>query len=185
MMRVCSRPYGKSLASRVSYTLFRGDIPDGLLVCHDCDNPRCVNPMHLFVGTQQDNMDDMKSKGRQRSPVGESSNLAKITAADVPVIRQRYGAGESRVAIAADYGITPEAIWLIATGRKWKHLPGACKSRGVGGKFKMTPEQTREARMYRSQGESYARIAARFGLSETAVYNALHGTPKRRPADAG
>ncbi len=57
-----------TIASRVAWSLFRGEIPAGLYVCHTCDNPSCVNPDHLFVGTQQDNMDDCASKGRRRDP---------------------------------------------------------------------------------------------------------------------
>ncbi|MFZ4539333.1 HNH endonuclease signature motif containing protein [Propionivibrio sp.] len=82
------RVSGKMLvASRVSYQLFIGEIPENMLVCHKCDVRSCVNPDHLFVGTYQDNYDDMVEKGRERKAKGENSGVSKLTDMQVKEIR--------------------------------------------------------------------------------------------------
>lgn len=102
-------------AHRISWALHRSPIPDGLQVLHRCDNPSCVNPAHLFLGTPADNMADMVAKGRQKPK-------AKLTAAQVVAIR-----GDKRLQkhIAADYGVTLAAISHIKTGRRWPRLEAA------------------------------------------------------------
>jgi hypothetical protein len=177
-MRVLRRPHSSSLASRVAYIIAHGPIPPDTMVCHHCDNPRCVNVLHLFLGTQQDNMDDMKAKGRQRSLTGERSHFAKITAADVVRIRERYAVGESPTAIGNDYGLTFNAVWLIATGRKWKHVPGACPSRGYAKKTKMTPQQIAEARELNDAGVTFKKLGERYGLTKSAVHRLVSNLKK-------
>src|SRR5690349_13950224 len=81
------------LASRLAYTLGVGPIPDGMCVCHHCDNPRCIRLAHLFVGTQKDNMNDMRRKGRAaplipRLRVGRDHHNARLTEDQVKEIRR-------------------------------------------------------------------------------------------------
>lgn len=117
----------RAYAHRFSWYLENGDIPDGLLVLHRCDIPSCVRPDHLFLGTQQDNMDDMIAKGRQmdyrarvpRNQNGSKNNMAKLTDDQVFQIRLRREAGEGPVALAREYGVTYGNIWKIVTGRGW------------------------------------------------------------------
>jgi hypothetical protein len=77
-------------ASHVSYNLYNGSVPTGLYVLHKCDNPNCVNPEHLFLGSQSDNMQDMVSKGRQSVLKGELSPTCKLSDAQVIEIRRRH-----------------------------------------------------------------------------------------------
>lgn len=99
-------------ASRVSYELAHGKFPDELFVLHTCDNPQCVNPSHLFLGTQQDNMDDKVNKGRQAR--GERHGQCKLTDAQVSEIRQRYAAGgTSHRKLGAEYGVDHTQIGNI------------------------------------------------------------------------
>lgn len=107
-------------AHRVSAQLAGMSI-EGLLVCHQCDNPPCVNPHHLFPGTHKDNGEDMSSKGR--SLRGERGTAAKITAADVMEIRRRNAEGELQRGIAADFGIHEGYVSTIVAGATWGHLP--------------------------------------------------------------
>ena len=106
---------------RWSYERYRSEIPDGMFVCHHCDNPACVNPLHLFLGTQADNMADRDAKGRQIK--GEAHSGAKLTEADVVAIKRRLQAGgETHKAIATDYGVSQRLISRINTGRQWTHV---------------------------------------------------------------
>lgn len=109
------------LATHISWFLFRGAWPpDALEVCHSCDNPRCVNPGHLWLGTQKENMADCVSKGR--TAVGERHGSAKLTADKVAQIRARRKAGESYPRIARDFGVSARTARRVATGENWGHL---------------------------------------------------------------
>lgn len=92
------------------------------LALHICDNPPCFNPLHLFWGTQKDNMEDMKVKKRDRKAKGAEHGLSKLTAAKVRNIRVRLAAGETQQAIAQDYGVTYICIGNIKSGRTWAWL---------------------------------------------------------------
>jgi hypothetical protein len=112
------------VASRVAFELVYGEIPEGLFVCHWCDNRLCVNPDHLFLGTPADNIHDMDAKGRRvNSPhFGSRHGCAKLDEQKVAEIKRRIQAGESQKTLAAEYGVTPGAINHIAKGRQWRHV---------------------------------------------------------------
>lgn len=96
-------------AHRLAYERARGPIPHGLLVCHTCDNPPCCNPSHLFLGTTQDNADDMVAKGRSQVPAHR-----KLTAEQVIEIRARCAAGGvTKAALAREYGISEAGIGMV------------------------------------------------------------------------
>lgn len=113
------------VASRVSYMIHYGPIPKGLLVCHNCpdgDDSRCVNPTHLFAGTQNDNMQDMITKGRKAR--GEKSGVNKLTEAQVIEIRQRHNQGGiTQNQLAIEYGVFNTNISMIVRRKTWRHLP--------------------------------------------------------------
>jgi len=102
---------------RISYELTYGKIPSGLYVLHTCDVPSCVNPDHLFLGTQKDNMRDMALKGR--STLGEKNPKAKLTLNQVCEIRELAKSGKNRKEIADSFGVTPMNISSIVSGVSW------------------------------------------------------------------
>lgn len=114
------RGRGMLVASRVSFEIFIGPIPEGMSVLHRCDNPACINPVHLFLGTQKDNMQDMWSKGR--GSLGEKHYLAKITADDVRAIRRRADEGEEQKSLAKEFNISKANVCLIVSRSRWKHV---------------------------------------------------------------
>lgn len=108
-------------AHRVAWELTNGPIPDGMFVCHRCDNPACVRPDHLFLGTPADNVDDMHIKGRY--PRGEARKRAKLTAEMVRQIRSRYQPRRVTVdALATEYGVHSSLIHRIVHRKAWKHV---------------------------------------------------------------
>lgn len=115
-----------SSAHRVSYELHFGPIPDGMLVCHTCDNGLCVNPAHLFLGTAKDNMHDMINKGRDRhdSPCrGEQQGSHKLTDAIVQEVRCRYATEHiPHSKLAKEYGVAKSAIGRIIRRQSWRHV---------------------------------------------------------------
>lgn len=108
-------------AHRWAWEHHNGPIPDGMIVCHKCDNPICMNPSHLFLGTDTDNMADRDSKGRQAR--GERSKLSKLTAQDVTAIRALHSQGFKIGRLAEMFGITYPGISGIVHRRTWKHIP--------------------------------------------------------------
>lgn len=109
------------LASRISYMIHFGNIPDGMAVCHKCDNPSCTNPDHLFLGTQADNVADMERKGRarKRGKSGTEHRSAKLTDDDVRAIRSN---GKSDAENAAIYGVSGATIHAVRVGKTWRHV---------------------------------------------------------------
>jgi hypothetical protein len=110
-------------AHRVSWEIAHSEAPT-VCVLHRCDNPACVNPAHLFLGTQADNIADMEAKGRARKVRGEAVWLARLTETAIPEIRRAVACGESFVAVARKYGVTAESVRNVAVGRTWVHAPG-------------------------------------------------------------
>jgi hypothetical protein len=124
-------------AHRISWELAHGPIPDGLFVCHRCDNPPCVNPAHLFLGTHADNMADAAAKGRTMSGddhwVRKHPELAwggrrttrgacRLVDAQVLEIRRRRANGEGVVPLGQAFGVSHATISDICRRRTWRHL---------------------------------------------------------------
>ena len=113
-----------ALTHRVAWELANGPIPPGMNVLHRCDNPGCVNPKHLFLGTQGDNVSDAAAKGRMPGPrlIGERNPTAKLTIADVRAIREEAAAGAAPKALAARFSVTRQNIRSILLGQTWRSV---------------------------------------------------------------
>jgi HNH endonuclease len=108
------------LSHRLSWEFTNGAIPDCLDVLHECDNRKCVNPKHLFLGTHQDNMKDRDRKGRTARQKGEKRGQHKLTVEQVEEIRQRYASGGiSQRQLAREYGIVQQHVSGIVNHRFW------------------------------------------------------------------
>lgn len=108
-------------AHRLSYEIHKGEIPDGMVVMHSCDNPSCVNPDHLSVGTYKDNTHDMIAKGRKRTvaPKGTGNGKAKLNDDLVRYIRQ---SDKKAASIARELGLSENCIRGVLSGRTWSHV---------------------------------------------------------------
>lgn len=133
---LCDYDKRPGTAHRMSWVLHSGKhIPDGLMVCHRCDNPICCNPSHLFIGTAQQNSDDMKNKGRsatgeksgmhkrpdKRSP-GELHGQSKFRNEDIIEIRRLCSGGIAHAEIASRFGTSKAYVSSIARRLRWKHI---------------------------------------------------------------
>lgn len=108
-------------ASRLSYETFVGKIPDGMVVCHTCDNRACINPEHLFVGTLKDNYDDMVVKGRRKVLKGTELPHTKLTEDIVRAIREE-SKSSTYAELSRKYGVCPTTVRRIAIREIWKHI---------------------------------------------------------------
>jgi hypothetical protein len=124
-------------AHRASWEMDQGRyVPDGLMVCHACDHPACVNPGHLWLGTMAENSLDAARKGRLaaqldaasyatrlRRYVGDLHSSAKLSSAIVPAIRAACAAGDRFVDVAARFGVSDETIRSVFNRKTWRHVP--------------------------------------------------------------
>jgi len=113
---------GSTSAHRIAYGLVNGSWPDsGVLVRHKCDNPRCVNPLHLELGNHVDNAKDMVERGRGRNgeQAGARNGHAKLSADDVVIVRRMIASGLTNTAIARCFRVHHATISAIRCGRSW------------------------------------------------------------------
>jgi hypothetical protein len=106
-------------AHRASWTTFVGEIPDGMQINHKCNNRACINPDHLYIGTQKQNMDDMKNANRANPAKGESSGMAKLKEEDVFLIRKSK---DSRKKLAEQFGVSLSLINAVKNNKIWRHI---------------------------------------------------------------
>ena len=111
--------YKSCRAPRVAYEAHIGPIPEGLVVCNSFDNPACINPRHLILGTHADNIADRDRKGRHAPQHGEFNPSAKLSGDAVRAIRLETGSQKS---IGVKYGISQSVVSLIKRGVRWKHI---------------------------------------------------------------
>lgn len=169
---------GTKLAHRLSFELHFG--PPQYDVCHECDNPTCVRPEHLYDAPALKNMQDAKARGRL--PYGARNGSALLDDARVVEIRAKYATGTSQLTLAREYSVSRSALADIVCGRTWRHLPGALpegwasrvSNKGVKHPAaKLTERNVLEIREQYTQGRSQYDIADEFGVSQTAVWAIL------------
>lgn len=170
-------------AHRVAYELKKGPIPDGLSVCHSCDNPGCINPDHLFAGTHKRNMQDMFEKGRNGS--------VKLADSQVVALLRDYINGASIKEIAARYGISAQSVPDFTSGksRKWLHGKDGCPTledlqQAKRSNAVLTESVVREIWRLHLSGQSAADISRAVGFSQAVVYDVCRGRSWRHLPDA-
>jgi len=112
----------KKPVHQTAYRLWKGTISKGLCVCHTCDNRKCFNPDHLWLGTQKDNLQDMSLKGRGVDHKGENHPRAKLKEKDVLIIRKMYSEGKKVNEISKLFSHQYNTIWYIVKRKNWKHI---------------------------------------------------------------
>lgn len=167
-------------AHKVSYLLTHNSIPEGLNVLHTCDNKICVRPDHLFLGTQQDNVDDMIEKGRANYVRGSDSGAAKLMEQDVLTIRQMADNGIQLRAIASIYNVDNSTISGIVKGKYWSHVGGptqkSMKARGEkSGLSKLTEENVVSIHTMNKAGINPQIIAEFYNVNKLTINNILRG----------
>lgn len=178
-----NKGYGKCgayLAHRFAWELVNGPIPSGLYACHVCDRPICCNHLHIFIGTNADNLRDMREKGRGGVPprhLGEDSGMSKLTTAQVKEIRSPQYEDWSAKDIAARFGVTNTNICDILNRQTWKHLDSSGdalrRDRKLVGEgvtsAKLTEAAVLEIRSGRFDGWKLQEIADHFGVTDSAI----------------
>lgn len=176
-------PAGKKslLAHRVAYELANGPIPSGQYVCHRCDNPRCVRPDHLFLGTQTDNMQDMARKGRGSKLSGEQVGSAVLTWELVHAIRLAYQNNEGGCNVLSKrFGISSATLQSVVRNRYW-HDPDYLYDGPRYHSGRLTWEDACTIRARHACGETGRAIAKDYGVGESTVSRILRGEAWTEP----
>jgi hypothetical protein len=163
---------------RIAWELTNGPIPDGLHACHRCDNPPCVRPGHLFLGTDAQNIADMVSKGRDIRPSGDDNKVTKLSNADVAAIREARAEGVKGKDLAAQYGVHITTIYhasrdtRLYVGGALRHVPA--RGEAAGGAI-LTEEKVRWIRAQVAGGRTCAEIGRELGMERGPVWRAATG----------
>lgn len=161
-------------AHRLAYQLTHGYLAADQCVCHKCDNRKCVNPTHLWLGDRAANLADMTQKGRRVR--GERSGTAKLTERDVLRIRELRSTGKPLPQIAAMFGIAFQTVSSIALGKTWKHLPCyPVVSKPIRHRGRLDSHDVDEIRRLRSIGFSQQTIAELFDVCQTHISRVCRG----------
>lgn len=164
-------------ATRVMMFLTHGAFDKDLVVRHKCDNPPCINPDHLELGTRFDNARDMTD--RQRQSRGETHPKTAVTERIVREIRRRGLEGEAFTVIARDMGLNVNTVYGIAKGRTWKHISGDV----VTESRKLDPAKVAQARRWVACGGSIRAAARELGISYPSLVTAVRGRHPRWDVD--
>lgn len=182
-----SKGQKRDSAHRFSYKIHKGEIPKGMVICHKCDNPRCVNPEHLFLGTYKDNTQDMINKNRQRHLKGEEAVSAKLNWEKVNEIRKRYKneiitmqelANQFNVSLIVISKLLHNKTWIdekysipedFAISRKRKSVSGSKNTFS-----KLTEEDVKEIRnLYIKDGISYSKLGEKYNVHKDTIANII------------
>lgn len=171
---------GKNVsAHRIAYFIQFGEFPDGLCVCHHCDNPKCVNPKHLFLGTSLENTLDKMRKGRWAGGNcgGENSGRAKLKSAEVKEILKLWATGEySQKKLGIRFGVHEATIQTIVSRKNWLSIESP---RFVyDHKRKLTQQDVDKILKNRASGKTQAEVAKMFSVARSAIYRVERGLYK-------
>lgn len=163
---------GKSrLLSRLVYEIYKGVSPGKFQVCHNCDNPRCINPDHLWLGTNADNMKDKTDKNRQLK--GSKIAASKLTEDIVIQVKDLLIEGKLTFReIANRFGVGCNTISRINNGTQWRHVPGIGKPlKEIIATRKLELTQVARIKKFLADGMSHADLAELFGVSRRTIYD--------------
>lgn len=157
--------------ARAAYEVYKGTIPEKMCVCHTCDNGLCINPDHLFLGSQLDNIADRQQKNRQAK--GSSNGHAKLTESQVAQIRDLLAERKlTHRQIADKFGVNPSIICTINTGKSWTHVDGI----RIGAKInprrvnaKLDDDKVKQIKKLLAEGMSTVKIGQLFGVATSTI----------------
>lgn len=174
-----SATVGNMLAHRLSYADVNGPIPKGSLVLHSCDNPACVNPHHLRIGSHKDNVADMDARNRRVPPSfrGETVPTSKLKEHQVRALRDDYLHGDPLNDICSRYGISRSSLGDFIGGRSWRHIltPDEITAlkeeaaRRRRNNAKINAHVAREIRERLSRGELGKNLAVEYGVHKATI----------------
>lgn len=171
------RTDGLAYTHVVAWEVANGPVPDGMYVCHRCDNPPCVNPAHLFLGTAADNVGDMV--GKRRHSFGEA-HATKLSEDDVSAIRRRIAEGETQQRVADSFGVSRSMIGKIAKFNCWKLSEGDPATTKI-----LLSRPARGEQTHCRKGHSYEDVGFYLSKKGARLCKACHLDRTQRYLDSG
>lgn len=157
-------------ANRFAYLITKKELPDDMMVCHTCDNPKCVNPSHLFLGTAKDNIQDCVKKGRKFISAGELCGTSKLKEDDVKKIFELWKSGlYTKTGLAKMFNLAQPHVSRIINGNSWKYLSRDFKKR------KIIESDIADIFIKHKGGRNYASIAKDYNVSPEQISNIIRG----------